>query len=78
MTDPAHPHPDPRSARRATLSQIVNAVFWGFLGVRRGDAMRRDLVTIRPLQIVIVGIVAAALFVFTLLALVRLITRGLT
>jgi hypothetical protein len=44
--------------------------------VRRGDAMRRDLVTIRPLQVVIVGIVIAAALVITLLVVVRLITRN--
>ena len=68
--DPAPP------ARQATLMEIIGAVFWGFFGVRKGEAMRRDAVTIKPHQIIIVGVVAAALLVTVLLTLVRFITRG--
>jgi hypothetical protein len=76
MTDAPPPDHDAPEARPATLRQIVNAVLWSFFGVRRGDAMRRDLVTIRPLQVVIVAIVIAAALVITLLVVVRLITRN--
>ena len=60
-------------ARRATLLQVVPAVFWSFLGVRRNDAMRRDTVSIRPHQVIVVGVIVAALLVFTLLLIVRVI-----
>lgn len=66
----------PPSPRRATLMEVVNAVLWSFFGVRKGDAMRRDAVTIRPHQVIIVGIVIAAILVATLVILVRIITRG--
>jgi len=59
------------------LGQVVLAVFWSFFGVRRGDAMRRDLVTIRPHQVIIVGILVAAAFVVTLLVIVHIVTRNL-
>jgi len=59
------------------LGQVVRAVFWSFFGVRRGDAMRRDLVTIRPHQVIIVGILVAAAFVVTLLVIVHIVTRNL-
>jgi hypothetical protein len=68
--DPAQP------ARPATLMEIIGAVFWSFFGVRKGEAMRRDAVTIKPHQIIIVGVVAAALLVAILLTLVRFITRA--
>ena len=61
----------------ATLGQVVRAVFWSFFGVRRGDAMRRDLVTIRPHHVIIVGILVAAAFVVTLLVIVHIVTRNL-
>jgi uncharacterized transporter YbjL len=77
MTDAPSPDRDAPKPRPATLRQIVNAVFWSFFGVRRGDAMRRDLVTVRPHQVIIVGILIAAALVITLLAVVRLITRNL-
>lgn len=60
----------------ASLLQVIGAVFWSFLGVRKGNAMRRDLVTIKPHQVIIVGVVIAALFVATLLLIVRLIISG--
>jgi hypothetical protein len=82
MSDPipgTPPPPDadpPKTPRPATMGQIVSAVFWSFFGVRKGEAMRRDGVTIKPHQIIIVGIFAAAVLVVTLLILVRLITRN--
>ena len=72
---PAPPDPD-RPAPPATLREIVGAVFWSFFGVRKGEAMRRDTVTIKPHQVIIVGILCAAVLVATLLIVVRVITRG--
>lgn len=62
-------------ARRATLRELLSAVFWSFFGVRKGEAMRRDAVTIKPHQVIIVGILCAAVLVATLVITVRLITR---
>lgn len=77
MSEPPPPAgPEPVTPPQATLRQVVSAVFWSFFGVRKGNAMRRDAVTIRPHQVIIVGVVLAALFVFGLLALVRVILRS--
>jgi hypothetical protein len=73
-SSPVQPEPPP-AARPATLLEVVRAVFWSFFGVRRGDAMRRDAVSIRPHQVIIVGILAAAILVVGLIILVRIITR---
>jgi len=73
--DPAPPEPA-RASRPATLREILGAVFWSFFGVRKGEAMRRDTVTIKPHQVIIVGILCAAVLVATLLVIVRVITRG--
>jgi hypothetical protein len=80
------PDPDPqpgndsptgeRPVRRATLTQVIGAVLWSFFGVRKGQAMQRDIVSIKPHQVIIVAVVIAALLVVTLLVLVRLITRN--
>jgi hypothetical protein len=73
------PGPDPAAAAPspppATFAQVIGAVFWSFFGVRKGKAMQRDAVTIRPHQVVIVGILIAAILVASLLILVRIITR---
>lgn len=79
--DPTREPPDEPTGGRppppASFGQVLRAVFWSFFGVRRGDAMRRDMVTIRPHQVIIVGILIAAAFVATLLVIVRIVTRGL-
>jgi hypothetical protein len=84
MTEPtsATPPPDdagspaPPKPRPATIGQVVGAVLWSFFGVRKGDAMRRDAVALKPHQVIIVGIVFAAIFVVTLLIIVRVITHN--
>ncbi|HKU85174.1 MAG TPA: DUF2970 domain-containing protein [Casimicrobiaceae bacterium] len=73
-SDPRPPEPGP--SRPATLREILGAVFWSFFGVRKGEAMRRDTVTIKPHQIIVVGILCAAVLVAALLILVRVITRA--
>jgi hypothetical protein len=83
MTDP-DPHLTPTDGDRsqapprkqATLGQVLSAVLWSFFGVRKGDAMRRDTVSIKPHQVIIVGILLAAVLIVILLIVVRLITRN--
>ena len=72
---PPSDSPEPRR-RQATLRQVASAVFWSFFGVRKGKSMAEDTTTIRPHQVIIVGLVAAALFVLTLIAIVTFITHG--
>ena len=80
MANPQTPPPPDRDApapRCATLLEVIRAVLWSFFGVRRGEAMRRDAVTIRPHQVIVVGILIAAILVVALITLVRIITRNL-
>jgi preprotein translocase subunit Sec61beta len=51
-------------------------VFWSFFGVRKGNSMRQDAVKIRPHQVILVGVALAAVFVFALLLVVRIILRS--
>ena len=80
MAPPDAPSDPERSAaeidaRPASLRQVVGAVFWSFFGVRKGAHMQRDEITIRPLQVVVVGVGLAAVFVLALLALVQVVLR---
>jgi hypothetical protein len=59
----------------ATLLQIAGAVFWSFFGVRKGRNMLQDEASIKPLHVVIVGLVAGLFFVLALIAIVTVITR---
>ena len=65
----------PPARKPATLLQVASAVFWSFFGVRKGRHMLQDMESIKPLHVVIVGVIAGALFVLTLLAIVRVIMR---
>ena len=80
MSDPSPPSPPlrPEDASRpnASLRQVVGAVFWSFFGVRKGNSMRQDAVKIRPHQVILVGVALAAVFVFALLLVVRVILRS--
>lgn len=69
--DPPDSNPPP--PRDATLPEVIGAVFSSFLGIRKGTAMRRDAVAIKPQQVIVVGVVLAAVLVVSLLLLVRLI-----
>ena len=79
-TDPpprdGDPSTDPAKPKAASLLQVAGAVFWSFFGIRKGNAMSRDMVTIKPLHVIIVGIALAAIFVVLLITLVRIITRA--
>ena len=71
--DDAEPPSSSTAPKTATLPQVAGAVFWSFFGVRKGKAMQRDAVTIKPLQVIVVGVALAAVIVFALLALVRVV-----
>lgn len=59
---------------KATLWQTAKAVFWAFFGVRKGKDHDVDAVSLTPARVIIVGIIGAALFVASLILLVRFIT----
>jgi len=80
-THEPHPPADPLAEhapapRDATLPEVVGAVFSSFLGIRKGKAMQKDAVSIKPHQVVLVGLALAAVFVVSLLLLVRVIIRA--
>jgi hypothetical protein len=66
----------PAEPKQASMGQVVHAVFWSFFGVRKGKHMQQDAVTMKPLQVIVVGVLFAVVLVFALLALVRFITRN--
>jgi hypothetical protein len=63
-----------RPRRRATPWEVAKAVIGSFLGIRRRAAHERDAVTLTPLQVVVAGLIGAAILVLSLVALVRFIT----
>jgi len=55
---------------------IAKTVFWSFFGVRRRVQHEAESVNIKPLHVIVAGIIGAALFVISLLVLVRFITSA--
>jgi hypothetical protein len=68
MAEPLQPE------RKATPLQVAKAVLSAFIGIRRRAAHEKDVVTLTPLQVVVAGVIAAAIFVLSLVMLVRFIT----
>ena len=64
----------PGEAPQAGPLDVARAVFWSFLGIRKRAAHEKDAVTIRPVQVIIAGIIGAVIFVLSLVTLVRFIT----
>ena len=60
--------------RKATPLQVAKAVLSAFIGIRKGSAHERDAVTITPVQVIVAGVIGAAIFVASLITLVRYIT----
>ena len=68
MTEPRQPQ------RKATPLQVARAVLSAFIGIRKRAGHERDAVTITPLQVIVTGVIFAAIFVLSLVVLVRYIT----
>lgn len=75
-TPESQPAADPAQPPTASHAQVARAVFWSFFGVRKGEDLRRDAATIKPLHVIIVGVASALVFVLALIALVSFITRN--
>jgi Protein of unknown function (DUF2970) len=54
-----------------TIGRTFKAVAWSFFGVRKGSDHERDVAELKPQQVIVVGIVCAALFVALLVVIVN-------
>ena len=54
--------------------RAVAAVLSAFIGIRKSSARDKDLANLRPVHVIVVGLIAAALFVAVLVTLVQVIT----
>jgi preprotein translocase subunit Sec61beta len=57
----------------ASLVQVIKAVFWSFLGIRRKAEYERDAVSLKPAQVIVAGIIGAVVLVLSLVTLVHFI-----
>jgi hypothetical protein len=54
-----------------SFRRTVKAVAWSFLGIRQNRASQEDMARLNPVHIIVIALVAVALFVGALVALVH-------
>lgn len=59
--------------RKARLHEVVRMVLSAFLGIRK--RAEHEKLEVSPLQVIAVGVMAAALFVLTVVSVVQLVIR---
>ena len=68
----------PAEVKKAGALTVAKAVFWSFLGIRKRTEHAADTVRITPAQVIVAGIIGAALFITTILLLVRFVISNVT
>ena len=74
MSEPAERPPGEGPGPAASPLQVIRAVLWSFIGIRKKSGYEDDVARIKPAQVIIAGIIGAAIFVGSLVVLVRFLT----
>jgi hypothetical protein len=61
------------SQRPMSFLATVKAVMWSFFGVRKNSAYEEDTAKLNPLHVIIAGVIAAIIFIVTLLLIVKMV-----
>ena len=59
--------------KKASPLTVAKAVFWSFLGIRRKKDYEADSVRLTPVQVIVAGLIGAALLVASLILLVKFV-----
>jgi hypothetical protein len=70
------PPPDPEKRPQAGFAQVFGAVFWSFFGIRKKAAGERDAMTIKPVHVILAGLLGAAVLVALVATLVHFIVKA--
>lgn len=54
--------------------RAARAVFWSFFGIRKQSDYENDAMHLTPVQVIVIGLIGAVLFVFSVLGVVMLVT----
>ena len=55
------------------LKDTFSAVLWSFVGIRGGKDHDADMAKLKPVYVIVVGVLCAVLFVFGLIVVVNLV-----
>lgn len=59
------------SQRKLSFFATLKAICWAFFGVRKKSAYEQDVEKLNPIFVIIAGILGAAVFVITLILIVK-------
>ncbi|WDD95416.1 DUF2970 domain-containing protein [Burkholderia sp. FERM BP-3421] len=59
------------AGRKGSFMKTVKAVLWSFFGVRKRRDLEADAAQLNPLHVLLVALIAAALFIGVLIAIVH-------
>lgn len=59
----------------ASPLRAISAVLGAFVGIRKSKDRDADLASVKPVHVIVAGVIGAALFVTIIVSLVRLIAR---
>jgi hypothetical protein len=59
------------ASRKGSFMKTVKAVLWSFFGVRKRRDLEADATQLNPLHVLLVALLAAALFIGVLIAIVH-------
>ncbi len=62
-----------QAQKKASPLQVAKAVFWSFFGIRKRRDYETDSVELKPHQVIIAGLIGAAVLVASLILLVHLV-----
>ena len=63
-----------RKGDKASPLEVARAVFAAFTGIRKKSEHEADFARIKPMQIVVGGLIGGAIFVLSVFFLVRIVT----
>ena len=66
-----------QNAERLSVLRYLQAVLWSFFGIRRSAKARNDLTQLRPVPLIVTGLVLASAFVAVLLVAAKAASGGL-
>ncbi len=62
--------------RKVSFWQTLRAVFWSFIGLRKGAEHDRDMANLNPIHVIVAGVLGAVILVVVLIGIVRLVVGG--
>jgi len=63
-----------KKSEKASVLQVAEAIFFSFIGIRKKTDLENDAAKIKPIQIIIGGLVGGVIFIFSVLTVVKLVT----